>query len=388
MPRTSAGSLWRHAFQAVVALVVAWFVLAPSTAHAGSPYLVIPTPQEAESTPAYRYANMTNEQAFAELDRRKVLYARVGPTGDVRAPIRLVSRLHGVYFHGALPPEKRATSMFEILDARMALALDDFAVVLEKHDIDEVVHYTMYRPNVAPPGARKKGDKKSRKGDKRPKKANKKAHKKADKKAGKPKSRKPKASPKKASPKKATPKKRDKAKKPAKRRRGASLESRDEQGETFFASTLAKKGPNKKKASKPRRRHKSTGKTSAVKPKGSHAHRRKHSKRAGPPPKRTSWAPLGTRHPGGLAIDVGGMKKKDGTWLSVANHFQGKLGSQTCGAGAPVPKSPQARELRAIACECLDAGVFTYVLTPNFDAAHVDHYHMEIKPGVKWFLYH
>jgi hypothetical protein len=39
-------------------------------------------------------------------------------------------------------------------------------------------------------------------------------------------------------------------------------------------------------------------------------------------------------------------------------------------------------------CEASDLGVFTYVLTPNYDAAHVDHFHMEIKPGVRWFLYH
>jgi hypothetical protein len=25
-------------------------------------------------------------------------------------------------------------------------------------------------------------------------------------------------------------------------------------------------------------------------------------------------------------------------------------------------------------------------LTPHFDQAHADHLHMEIKPGVKWFL--
>ena len=24
----------------------------------------------------------------------------------------------------------------------------------------------------------------------------------------------------------------------------------------------------------------------------------------------------------------------------------------------------------------------------DYDAAHADHFHMEIKPGVRWFLYH
>src|SRR5262245_51252940 len=51
--------------------------LAPSDADAkGSPYLVVPDPAVAEASPAYRYANMTDEEAFAEVDRRHILYTR------------------------------------------------------------------------------------------------------------------------------------------------------------------------------------------------------------------------------------------------------------------------------------------------------------------------
>ena len=121
----------------------------PGAAEAFSPFLVVPDPAVAEATPAYRYANMTDAEAFAELDRRHILYTRLGAVSGVRAPIRLTGRLHGVYIHSSLPPDQRVTSPFEILDARLALALDDFAAVLERHDIDEVVHFTMYRPNVA-----------------------------------------------------------------------------------------------------------------------------------------------------------------------------------------------------------------------------------------------
>jgi hypothetical protein len=101
-----------------------------------------------------------------------------------------------------------------------------------------------------------------------------------------------------------------------------------------------------------------------------------------------AWAPPGTRHPAGLAIDVGKLRKKDGTWISVLDHFHGKIGDKVCGDAAPVPESAQARELRTIVCESLSDHVFTYVLTPNYNAAHADHFHMEIKPGVKWFLVH
>ena len=49
---------------------------------------------------------------------------------------------------------------------------------------------------------------------------------------------------------------------------------------------------------------------------------------------RQTWAPPGTRHPAGLAIDVGLVHKRDGRWLSVARSFHGHLGDKTCGDGA------------------------------------------------------
>ena len=71
----------------------------------------------------------------------------------------------------------------------------------------------------------------------------------------------------------------------------------------------------------------------------------------------------------------------------MARHFQGKIGAKTCGEGVRTADTPEARELRSIVCEANDLGVFTYVLSPNFNAAHYDHFHMEIRPTVKWFLY-
>ncbi len=120
-------------------------------ARAFSPYLVVPDPAVAEASPAYRYANMSDGEAFEELDRRKILYTKLDATPGVRAPVRLTGRLHGVYIHSSLPPDERVKTPFEILDARLALTLDDFAAILERHDIDEVIHYTMYRPNVGRP---------------------------------------------------------------------------------------------------------------------------------------------------------------------------------------------------------------------------------------------
>jgi hypothetical protein len=63
----------------------------------------------------------------------------------VLAPVRLEGRLHGVDFRTNLAEDQRASTPWEIADCRLVLALDDFAAILETHDIVEVRHYSMYR---------------------------------------------------------------------------------------------------------------------------------------------------------------------------------------------------------------------------------------------------
>jgi hypothetical protein len=60
--------------------------------------------------------------------------------------VRLSGPLHGVAYHSTLPVRQRASSPYEILDCRLVLALDDFSAILAKHDVVEVVHYSVYRP--------------------------------------------------------------------------------------------------------------------------------------------------------------------------------------------------------------------------------------------------
>jgi hypothetical protein len=221
-------------------------------ARASNKYLEIPSTEEVQTSRAHYYANLTNAEAFAELARRGISYEpATPPMPGVRAPIRLKGALNGVWIHSSLPEAERATTPFEILDARLALALDDFTALLERHGIVEIVHFTMYRPS------------------------------------------------------------------------GAKTED-----------------PN---------------------------------------------APQ-TRHPGGMAIDVGGLKKRNGQWLAVGPHWPAAVGAQTCGRGARSLKSRAARELVSIVCEASDLRIFHYMLTPHFDPAHADHLHLEIKPEVKWFL--
>jgi hypothetical protein len=217
-----------------------------------NPFLEVPAPGVSETSPAYTYANLSNEDAYSELDRRGIPYRREEPGPDgVRAPIRLTGSLHGVDVHSTLPPAERATTRYEVLDARLALALDDFCALLAEHEIVELVHYTMYRPGAAP---------------------------------------------------------------------------------------------------------------------------------------RAASDSLPTRHPGGLAIDLGALRRRDGKWLDVREVWRTDIGKKTCGAGAKRHDDARAQELVGLVCDAASRRLFHYVLTPHYDKAHHDHLHLEIKPVVKWFL--
>ena len=93
-----------------------------------------------------------------------------------------------------------------------------------------------------------------------------------------------------------------------------------------------------------------------------------------------------TRHPGGMAIDLGALKKRNGDWLAIGPHWSAEIGAKTCGLDARKLTPRRAQELISILCETADQRIFHYMLSPHFDEAHHDHLHLEIKPGVRWFL--
>lgn len=98
----------------------------------------------------------------------------------------------------------------------------------------------------------------------------------------------------------------------------------------------------------------------------------------------------GRRHPAGLAIDLATVTLGDGTKLSVQYDFHGRVGAQTCGekASPPTKDTPGARFWREIACGLADQTTFNLVLTPNYDGGHNDHFHLEVRTGIRWVLYH
>jgi hypothetical protein len=108
-----------------------------------------PREPDPDASPAVRYARLDRAGCETELGRRAIPFTRVDEARGVLAPIRLSGPLHGVTFRTGLPAAQRTTTPWEIIDCRLALALDDFAAQLADHDVVEVVHFSMYRPPPA-----------------------------------------------------------------------------------------------------------------------------------------------------------------------------------------------------------------------------------------------
>lgn len=106
----------------------------------------MPDPMPEGDAPAQRYGRMDRAACEEELARRDIPFTPVDEARGVLAPVRLTGPLHGVTFRTGLPAAERATSVWEIVDCRLALALDDFAAQLAAHDITEVIHFSVYRP--------------------------------------------------------------------------------------------------------------------------------------------------------------------------------------------------------------------------------------------------
>jgi Extensin-like protein C-terminus len=199
---------------------------------------------------------MTNAQCEAEADTRKIAFEFEEARG-IAMPVRLLTPLHGVEFRLLGESSKAAASdepkvhIHDIVDCRLVLALDDFAKILQSHDIVRVVHYSMWRP----------------------------------------------------------------------------------------------------------------------------------------PSKDWPQGKIATRHAGGMALDAARFVTAAGKVLDVDDDFHGRIGAKTCGEGAgPKPSSATAKELRAVLCEAVAARIFGVVLTPNYNKAHKNHFHLEVMANKGWLL--
>jgi hypothetical protein len=92
-------------------------------------------------------------------------------------------------------------------------------------------------------------------------------------------------------------------------------------------------------------------------------------------------------HRGGVAIDIVELVRWDGVVLNVRRDFAGDgVGSETCGAKAKPAPPGKAGELRAFMCALDRSRSFNLLLGPHYDRRHDDHFHFEVRRGVKWFL--
>ena len=96
-------------------------------------------------SPVLGYASLDRDACEAELGKRAIAFTRAEETAGVRAPVRIVGRMHGVAVHSPLPPAQRAKSRADLIDCRLALSLDDFAAMLAPRGIVEVIHQSAYR---------------------------------------------------------------------------------------------------------------------------------------------------------------------------------------------------------------------------------------------------
>jgi hypothetical protein len=94
----------------------------------------------------------------------------------------------------------------------------------------------------------------------------------------------------------------------------------------------------------------------------------------------------GLQHCGGLALDIGSFKKKDGSTLVVDKEFNGKIGQSTCGGAHPKPVTPAATELWSYVCDAASQAIFNVILTPNHNKEHHNHFHVEVTPDAEWML--
>jgi hypothetical protein len=104
-------------------------------------------PADAQSSPAYRYAQLDAVNCYDELSRRQLPVRRVNESWPgITLPVRLTGPLNGVAFRTDIAETERAQSPFELFDCRLILALDDFTRLLRAGGIDEVVFSSAYRP--------------------------------------------------------------------------------------------------------------------------------------------------------------------------------------------------------------------------------------------------
>ncbi|MDQ3369398.1 MAG: extensin family protein [Myxococcota bacterium] len=84
-----------------------------------------------------------------------------------------------------------------------------------------------------------------------------------------------------------------------------------------------------------------------------------------------------SQHSFGTAIDLAGFTGTDGTYYSVNDDWVIDPADDTCTAATVEGKD---RFLHELICELKTAEIWNIVLTPNYNAAHRNHFHVDLTP--------
>jgi hypothetical protein len=87
-----------------------------------------------------------------------------------------------------------------------------------------------------------------------------------------------------------------------------------------------------------------------------------------------------SKHSYGLAIDVHQLIGKDVGTLAIALDYEQGLGDAVDCVGQPLTAGGAI--LKTLQCQLARSGLFRLVLSPDYDDAHHDHFHLEARPWV------
>ncbi len=82
-----------------------------------------------------------------------------------------------------------------------------------------------------------------------------------------------------------------------------------------------------------------------------------------------------SNHSYGLALDVHSWSGKDEAELAVKDYFELGLGDETDCIGEP--QTDEGKELRTFWCRMDRSGMFRFILNPDTDSDHWNHFHIE-----------
>lgn len=94
--------------------------------------------------------------------------------------------------------------------------------------------------------------------------------------------------------------------------------------------------------------------------------------------------PLGiSMHARALAVDVAALVTSEMGRLSIEDDWGIDADGNTCAARE---REPRDAFLHAVLCDLYDAGIFTIHLSPNYNSAHRNHWHLDLTPDSGRFI--